>query len=218
MDIDERPPELHGHLCVLVGDDGAGKTSTLREIRALRPGWICTSLDPEDISLLPGLEFLGGGSAKHPRDYALAMKPYTRCLFLMTVIMLQEEYQILPGLQRGQVVVVDSYYYRLFAKELELNPRGAQLFAALPTCLTQPDLVVEVRVPLDTAFARKGGLTDLEYKGSDSLEGFKALQNAVRRRVAKLCAGVAFTRVNGEQSMADVAASVIDKVEQAVGV
>lgn len=201
-----------GRLCVLLGHDGAGKSTVLREIQRERPEWLCTSLDPEDFLPIPGID-LRPPPSWHPRETALALQPMSRSAFLLLILSIVTEYNVIPALAAGSTVVVDSYYYRLLAKEAVLNPVGYALIKHASEILPKPNLILEIIVQTDLAYSRKKTLTRLEYAGDSSQTGFARFQETVRKRVQQLCVGVPTREVDGERAVRAIAEDVVDLIE-----
>ena len=90
--------------------------------------------------------------------YLCALTPNARLLFLAHALQFALE---TARAEAAPVVLFNSYYYKYFATERALGADAAlarDLAAAFPS----PDLVLELRLPLETAAGRKKALSRYE--------------------------------------------------------
>jgi thymidylate kinase len=204
-----------GRLIVLLGGDGSGKTTVQRAIGRSRPEWLCTSFNPRDLYPLPGLEHMNWALRTHPAVYVQRMRDLGRATYLTHTLALLAEERVLPALAAGRVVVCDSFWYRVLAKERALGSPGAGVVAALAEALPAPDLAVWLDIDPRTAWERQGRTCGFyETLGRPTCTDFARMQAAVRAEVlGDLLADVPTVVVEGERSRAAVAGEVIQAVE-----
>jgi thymidylate kinase len=211
-------PPVTGKLAVLLGGDGAGKSSVLRKLRELRPDWSYASIDPPELYPLPGLDYMNWALETPPRTYITTWGPLSRASFLAHALSLCYEERIAPALARGEIVLCDSYHYRVRAKERMLRSPGAYLVAALAGLMRVPDLVMWLDVDPQTAWLRNGGLCqDYETIKDHSFEGFREMQEGVKKLILDDLAGVPVRFINGTASVTDVATEVTSAVSALAG-
>jgi thymidylate kinase len=204
---------VNGHLIVLLGGDGAGKSSVLRRLREVRPGWSYASIDPADLYPLPGLNYMDWAATTPPRTYIGVWEPLSRASFLAHVLSLCYEERILPELARGNTVICDSYYYRIWAKEQMLSSPGSELVAALGRLMRRPDLALWLDVDTATAWQRSGMRCEAyEAVGDRSYEGFLRMQEGVRRLVLDELAAGPLRHIDASRPVEDIAAEVIREI------
>jgi thymidylate kinase len=204
-----------GFFCVLLGPDGAGKSTVLDGIRRSRPQWRCVSAQPEDLYPLPGLACYDWPLRTHPRTYVSRMRPYTRAGFYITTLSVEYEYHIRPGLEEGRLILCDSYWYRFAAKERLQNPAGYPALRSFVDLLPQPDLVIWLRVPFEVAGRRKDHLTAFEVAGGPGLTGFTRFQQEVDTELRRQLRHVPQHVVDGTASRSAVRDKVIEAIESA---
>lgn len=200
-----------GVLAVVIGADGSGKTSVLAELRRRRADWSFASIDPADLYPIPGLDYMNWALDVHPRTYAARMGSLSRASYLAHTLGLLHDERLTPALDRGGIVVCDSYHYRVRAKEHLLGSAGAALLDALAECTRSPDLIVWLEVPLVTAWRRNGCSCNFyEAIGECSWDGFRRMQAGVRRLVlTRYAADVPVRCVDATRPIRQVADDVI---------
>lgn len=202
-------PGMTGRLAVLLGGDGSGKSSVLQRLREQRPQWQCASIDPADLYPLPGLDYMNWALETPPRTYIKAWGPIGRATFLAHVMGLCYEERIHPALAAGRTVVCDSYHYRIWAKEQMLGSAGADVVAALGAALRPPDLLVWLGVDPITAWHRNGqSCQAYEAVGGRTFEGFRAMQEGVRRLVLEAVSSLPLTLIDANRPLSEVTADV----------
>jgi thymidylate kinase len=170
--------------CVLLGPDGAGKSSVMRHLAELLPEWRLVSTDSAFIApehtlitrlrrdlqdhLLPGL-----GTA-YSADFLASV-------LQTAVVHLRDQ---VHGRDPQVPVLVDSYYYKILAKCRMAGIQDTPMYDWWRT-FPRPDRVVYLDVPPSAAWRRRGGgagLNSLEYDGDDGdLAGFERYQTDLRK-------------------------------------
>ncbi|WP_329239193.1 hypothetical protein OG417_37200 [Actinoallomurus sp. NBC_01490] len=177
-----------GFLAVILGPDGAGKTTLSRELRTLAADWHFASLQPEDLYPLDEIpEYNLWALSTHPREYVAHMRPLTRVSFFTHVLSMAWEYRMRPHLEAGGVVVSDSYWYRATVKESVHNPEAAFLLEKLAATMPDPHLVIWLDMPLTESWRRNGSPTVFEIEGAvPSWEAYASFQRRVIDEVRRL--------------------------------
>lgn len=206
-----------GKLIVLLGSDGAGKSTALEGIRIRRRNWKVVSADPRHLYPLADLPYMDWALSTHPRTLVAHMRPLVRTLFFAKTLAVEHDYHVAPTLAEGRTVVVDSYWYRLHAKEHLLNPRGAAALDSLCALLPRPDLIAWLEVPLDVAYARCGELSPFEHDGDPGLARFIEFQERVRAHIDARTGSIPRPSVSGLRDPARVVDDLVDLVERGCG-
>jgi thymidylate kinase len=207
-------PPAGGYLAVLLGPDGAGKTSLTVRMRALAPEWRFPSLQPEDLYPLEGLEGYNAWALNtHPREYVMHMAPLTRISYFLHIIAIEWEYHIRPALAENRVVVCDSYWYRAAVKELIQNPTAAPLLSGLTSMLPKPDLIAWLDLPLAEAWRRTEVPTVFEVAdGNLTWDGFQSFQRRVNAGLRAEVAGIPQVSLDATRDPDDVARIAVDHI------
>ena len=206
---------LAGHLIVLEGGDGSGRTTQLTMLRdALgRLGY-------------PTAEFGLKRSELVGEHLQQAMQTNILChttlsLFYATDFYDQLERQVIPALRAGFVVIADRYIYTLIARDIV---RGGELDwnRSLYAMALVPDMVVNLKVAPKTlaerSFLKKGTLDfwesgkDIETSG-DLYECFTTYQGKIERTFKQLEKAYDFVNVNGERHPLAVHEDIFTRVK-----
>ncbi|GAB2959288.1 dTMP kinase [Nonomuraea fastidiosa] len=202
-----------GFLTVLLGPDGAGKTTLTARLKKLVPEWRFTSLQPEDLYPIENLDCYNWALRTHPREYVQHMAPMVRTSFFLHIIALEWEYHIRPALAEGRIVLCDSYWYRTAVKESIHNPGAASLLSGITELLPEPDLIVWLDVPLEEAWRRNGVPTVFEVAGDDlSYPAFEDFQQQVLNDLHDQVKGIPQVSFDGRLGIDELARSVADQV------
>lgn len=197
-----------GRFIVLVGIDGSGKSSLLASVDV--PGLTRTSWRD-----LRGCEMSSALVPEAPTAIKSRLTGLARAMFIGGHFVAQYEQLVRPELERGRDVLLDSYWYKVLAKERilgELHPALTELCLLLPV----PDAVILVEVEPSTAFIRKRGRpTSYEYLHTCDLNGFVRFQERLREELDKeLADHPAVHRVDGGRDIASVRRSAVELIEQ----
>ncbi|MCQ0025172.1 hypothetical protein M4914_20990 [Streptomyces somaliensis DSM 40738] len=199
---------------VLLGPDGAGKSSVMRSLAGLVPEWRLVSTDSAFVApehalisrlrrdlrdhLLPGL-----GTA-YSADFLASV-------LQTAVVHLRDQ---VHGRDPRVPVLVDSYYYKILAKCRMAGVRNTLMYDWWRT-FPQPDRVVYLDVSPSAAWRRRGGgadLNSLEYHGDDGdLAGFERYQRDLRRLLLEEVRDLPVTELP-EQPSVERAAEVVREV------
>ncbi|GAA1571310.1 MULTISPECIES: hypothetical protein [Streptomyces] len=203
-------PRFH----VLLGPDGAGKSSVMRRLAAQLPDWRLVSTDSAFVApehdlvnrlrqdvhehLLPGL-----GTA-YSADFMASV-------LQTAVVHLRDQ---LDGPDPRVPVLVDSYYYKILAKCRMAGVRDSRLYSWWRS-FPQPARVVFLDVSPETAWHRRADgarLNALEYEGRDGhWADFERYQKNLRKILLEEVRDVPVT-VLAEQSDPDRAARAVLEV------
>ncbi len=207
-----------GFLAVILGPDGAGKTSLTHEIQALADDWHFASLQPESLYPLDGIpDYNRWALSTHPREYVAHMRPLTRVSFFTHILSMAWEYHMRPHLDAGGVVVSDSYWYRTVAKESAQNPDAVFLLQTLAATLPEPDLVIWLDLPLSESWRRNGAPTTFEFDGAvPSYDAYERFQQRVLDEVRRLLpAHVPQIAIDATRSAREVAVAAWEAIDKA---
>ncbi|MHC4713365.1 MAG: dTMP kinase, partial [Planctomycetota bacterium] len=139
--------DLNGHLVVIEGSDGVGRTTQIRLLKnwlqikgfgVLETGWTRSQLVGPTIDL---------AKAGH------AMNNLTWNLLYTTDFADRLEHEIIPGLRSGFVVLADRYYYTALARAA-VRHSDIDWVRSLYGFAIEPDLVIYLQVDVDTLFKR----------------------------------------------------------------
>lgn len=198
--------------CVVIGGDGAGKSSAIEGLKLRNDKWGYCSPSPSDLYPTEGLEFMDWTLAQHPREYVSSMKPLSRSTFFYLTSVFLYEYHVAPLLESKKVVICDSYYYRFLAKEMLLNPQGVKALFPVNTVLPKPDLIIMIDTSADTMLLRAKPVTKFETYNIESDDAFYDFQSAVLEHVRRMVEGIPIVSIDGDQTKEQV----LDNLENSV--
>jgi thymidylate kinase len=203
------PPEPLGKFLVVVGIDGSGKSTLLRALDV--PGTAVASWQD-----LRSHEAPATLAPESPTAIRNRVPPLARAMFIGGHLVAQYEYLVRPRIEAGINVVLDSYHFKLLAKE-KLFGLGDESLERLCAELPLPDAVVFIDVDPRAAFERKEGvLSPYEYQGEATLENFVAFQSTLRDLVLSQLASVPYVVVDGSADSANVLRAVRTEIERRI--
>ncbi|MEU1779074.1 hypothetical protein ABZ545_06220 [Streptomyces abikoensis] len=200
---------------VLLGPDGAGKSSVMAEVAARLPGW--RTLSTDDTFVSPGHELV----TRLRREVVQEVLPglgtsysadFLASLLQTAVVYLRDSLQRLEG---DAPLLMDSYYYKILAKcrlaGLQDNPMYAW-WRSFP----QPRAVVYVDVSPASAWRRSDNgarLNPLEYFGErPEWLGFETYQRNLRKLMLEEVRELPVTIIEEQRSVALTADAVVEVI------
>jgi thymidylate kinase len=170
------PPAAQGSFLVLVGIDGSGKSSVIADLRV--EGLATTAWKELRNHELPQML-----APDVPTQIKNRLSPLSRSMFIGGHVVAQYEYLVRPSLTQGIDVLLDSYYFKLLAKETLFHTLH-QSFTELCEELPPPDCVIFLDVSPDVSFDRKkGALSPYEYFDAPGRANFIRFQSQLRDHI-----------------------------------
>lgn len=209
------PEDWRKRFFVLTGGDAAGKSTLLEAVARLRPDWAVGGLDPSawlPDSRLPHLEIF---ARLHPREVLHDLEPHARATMLLNLLASHWEYWTRPRLAAGQVVVLDSYYYRFYIKERLRGIVPDYFYAALDS-LPDAGTVILARVDPTVAFRRRQRFCVHEVYSESTEADFVRFQGDVLANLRDLCRGRCqeWLEIDAERPPEAVARDFVSCVEE----
>ena len=201
-------------LFVLTGIDAAGKSATLARVAARRPAWAVGGYDPEDWLPHPDLPRFDGLLERHPREVAADLSPPERSRFIADLVTAHWRTWVRPRLERGVVVLVDSYHLRFRAKaELWGDPLTALEATALS--LPSPRAVLLLEIDPEEAVRRRSSFDRQECAGEPDSRAFVSFQRRLGPELRRVCESSCddLEILRADKPREEVAGSVISRVE-----
>lgn len=178
---------------VLLGIDGSGKSTLLSSLSV--PGLVTTSWRE-----LRSHEVPATLAPDAPTRIKNRIPSLSRAMFIGGHLVAQYEYLVRPALEDGANVLLDSYYFKLLAKERlfgTVDPALEALCVELPA----PDAVIYVEVPAPQSYRRKNGvLSPYEYRGSECQADYVAFQDELANEMRRLLEDIPTVVVDGTAS------------------
>jgi dTMP kinase len=189
-----------GRLIVLEGTDGVGRSTQAAMLKewlevqgyaVMETGWTRSKLVGQAIT---------DAKAGH------SLNRLTYCLMYATDLADRMEYQILPALRSGFIVLADRYVYTMIARGIA---RGAdkQWLHDLYGFAVQPDLILHLRISVEDLVPRvlaggkmnywESGL-DMNY-GDDLYDSFVAYQGALIEQFDEMSEECGFITIDARQ-------------------
>lgn len=162
-----------GRLLVLTGIDGSGKSTTLSLLARENPDWEVGTYDPEawvSSQALPHLEWM---LKRDPREVVGHLPPVARASFLGHMILCHWDAWLRPRLESGATVLMDSFFFRFWARERAWAGEP-ELLANMLRNLPRVDGAVLLDVRPEIAAARKGGFDPNETGGPKDGDGARS--------------------------------------------
>lgn len=161
-----------GSFLVLLGIDGSGKSTLLSELRTA--GVATVSWHDLRSHEVPAML-----APDAPTSIKARLTPQARAMFVGGHLVAQYEYLVRPSIESGTTTLLDSYYYKLLAKERLLgfaHPSLEMLCAELP----QPDHVIYISVDPEESLRRKRGvISPYEHFPSTGPSSYVEFQRAL---------------------------------------
>ncbi|MFF4098232.1 hypothetical protein [Streptomyces sp. NPDC001903] len=203
-------PRFH----VLLGPDGAGKSSVMRRLVSMLPEWRMVSTDSAFVApehaLIPRLRrdvhehLLPGLGSAYSADFMASV-------LQTAVVHLRDQVR---DADPGVPVLVDSYYYKILAKCRMAGVQDRAMYTWWRS-FPQPCGVVFLDVSPESAWRRRGDgarLNALEYDGQDgSWAEFERYQRNLRKLLLEEVREVPVTML-AQQPDADRAAEAVREV------
>lgn len=197
---------------VLLGPDGAGKSSVMTEVAARLPGWRMVSTDDEFVGVEHGLirqlrrnvvkDVLPGLGKEYSVEF-LASLLQTAVVHMMDQVKSRD-----PRIP----LLVDSYYYKIIAKCRLAGIRSNPMYAWWRS-FPQPRAVIYLDVSPESAWRRTQAdarLNPLEHFGeSPEWAGFESYQRSLRKLMLEEVRHVPVTMIEERPSAAQTTEAVL---------
>jgi dTMP kinase len=200
-------------LVTFEGMDGSGKTTLARVVvdRIARDGGPVEHVEKKDVSL--GSAFVQQHMSalksvlwEHAPDEPLQELGDRHWLHLQASwFAVLDHCRIRPANDRGALVVLDNWYYKIMARFLLKRHFDPQEVEQSFAYLTEPDIVFLLDVPAGTALRRKAHLSSAECGLLDGFSGrggesFMSYQELVRQQMLIMGAERRWIRLDANQS------------------
>ncbi|MBX8465818.1 MULTISPECIES: hypothetical protein [unclassified Deinococcus] len=204
-----------GKFIVVLGGDGAGKSTLLR---TLKSSGYCT-VDWRAMQADPALaQVYGWALHSDSSEIRRQLQPVTRALDFIKFYVALYEHVIRPKLDAGQDVIVDSYYFKSFAKEILFNER-VDIMGSLRHLLPLPDAIVYLHVSPEISLLRRGQ----RFSGHESFDGactqsFIHFQDRLKYEINNLIRDIDRCDVAVDDKDADAVAAAVFKHFALIGI
>jgi len=208
--------ESKGHLVVVEGPDGSGRSSQIdlivSHLEAAGHAVITTGLKRS--------ELIGAGILEAKHKLPLGKK--TLALFYAADFADQLEHKIIPALHAGYVVLADRYIYTLMARS---SVRGISRTWShdLFSFAVKPDLVFYLDVPPEELFHRvfqKYGSLDYYESGADMglsddlYESFVLYQKGIAKEFRAMESKYGIVRIDGGRTIPEVNSDLQRRIDE----
>ncbi len=200
-----RPQHLRGHLVVIEGTDGVGRST---QIELLRP-WL----------ELEGYAVSNTGWTRSPLLSATINEAKAGHQLTVTTFSLlyaadfadRLEHEILPALQAGFIVIADRYMYTAFARNAVMGADPAWTRELFGIALV-PDLVLYLQIDLDNLVPRVVHGKGMDYwesgmhlaLGSDIFDSFQRYQRRLIAEYDRLAEESGFVKIDARRGIDEV--------------
>lgn len=150
------PEELKGHLIVLEGTDGVGRSTQVGMLR----GWMESRGHAVLDTGMARSALAGKGIKKAKRGHTLGS--ITQDLFYATDFADRLENEMAPALRAGFVVLTDRYIYSLIARAIVRGARQEWIKEVYNFAL-KPDAIIYLRIGIDDLIPRVLHSTGFDY-------------------------------------------------------
>lgn len=184
--------EKHAKFGVLVGIDGSGKTTLLKQLSGNNvptENWTNLRSYPDPLVLAP----------ESPTEIRQRLSPLTRAMFIGGLLIAEYEYLVRPKLKQNNSVLLDSYYFKLLAKE-SIYQKVDPVFYNLCDELPRPDIVFFLEMDPREAYKRKimhAPLSPYEYTNAGTDEDFVNFQTRLIELIESFLKNIQTVRING---------------------
>lgn len=212
--------ELTGHLIVLEGTDGSGRSTQI----ALLTEWLeSQGFAVQTMGLRRSLLIAKDIDSLLANN---AITRYTLALMYATDFFDQLENRILPALRSGMIVLADRYYYTLIARATVRGLNHEYLRGiyglALPPDLTfflnvRPQIAFEREFQKSPAISFWEAGRDL-HLSDDLYDSFISYQNMIRKEFVTLAKRHGFATLNGENPIRTVNADLRKRIASYLGI
>lgn len=214
------PSELHGHLVVIEGLDGSGRSTQI----ALLQEWLESEGFSVQTSGLRRSNLVG-----RDIDELLAKNAVTRltlALMYATDFFDQLEHRIVPALRAGAIVLADRFIFTLIARSV-VRGINRDYLTGLYAMAIRPNLTFWLNVRPETAFARefkKAQAISYWEAGRDmSLShdlywSFVRYQTMVKREFEVMAKRNSFIELDGEASVSSVNKQLRQRIGDLLGI
>jgi thymidylate kinase len=196
---------------VLLGGDGAGKSSVMAEMAARRPGWRMVSTDEEFVAAEHGvISQLRRATVEQvlPELGTVYSADFLASLLQTAVVYLRDQIRTQDG-----PVLMDSYYYKLLAKCRLAGVRAGPMYAWWRS-FAQPQEVIYLDVSPESAWRRSHNgtrLNTLEYFGSTpEWCEFESYQRSLRKLMFEEIRHLPVRMIDERPSVAATAEAVLE--------
>lgn len=207
--------ELPGKLIVIEGADGSGRSGQTR----ILTDWL-EQHGHATVNIGLNRSMLVSNELNQAKEGNI-LSATTLSLFYATDFADQLENVMIPALRAGYVVLADRYIYTLMARDLVRGADRSWVESLYGIALV-PDLVIYLRVSLRELVLRNIAKNlELDYWESgmdialshDRFDSFNKYQRMVQKEFTRMEHKYGFVPVNGNRSVAAVAASIRGIVE-----
>jgi dTMP kinase len=212
--------ELSGHLIVLEGTDGSGRSTQI----ALLTEWLeSQGFAVQTMGLRRSFLIAKDIDALLAKN---SVTRYTLALMYATDFFDQLESRILPALRSGMVVLADRYYYTLIVRAAVRGLDHAYLHRIYDLALP-PDLTfflnVRPQVSFEREFQKSPVISFWEagrdlHLSDDLYESFIAYQTMIRKEFVALAKKHGFATLNGENPIRTVNADLRKRIATYLGI
>jgi thymidylate kinase len=159
-----------GRLFVLTGIDGAGKSTILSCLAQQFPSWEVGSYTPRNWLSAESHPQLAWMLEQDPRPVVGRLAPAARASFLGHLVLCHWQSWLQPRLAHGATVLMDSYFFRFWARERAWGQEWA-LFERMVSHLPPADCSLLLQVEPAVALSRKTAFDPNETGGLTTVAG-----------------------------------------------